>query len=447
MKFPFFPSGPSTKAREREGSPRFTELDVLPAEATQGSRNALDEAWVDADNWPPAFAPAPGPWPAPRASKGEAEPIFVGLQPEDPAVPAAPDPFADQRGPATQVSTSASVPNARVEATRSAAPISADPSPAPKGTNMDAGRPSGRREPPRNDTDAIAPRGSIGAILVAARRISAEDASRVVATQVETSSPFGETAIRLGVATEADIQFALSQQFSMPWLQDGDANIDAEVVAAFDPGHVLVESLRNLRGQIVLRALDATPALRSIAIMGAERSVGRSYIAANLATVFAQLGARTLLIDADLVNPRQHRLFKLGNRSGLSSILAGRADLDAVCQVPGLPGFAVLPAGPTPPNPHDLIARPLFRSFLRRCEVDFDIILIDTPAWSEGSSARMAAAAAGAAVMLVQAGRTAAGEASELSREIANLGTRLIGVVLNRPKKGRRGEPTPPRSR
>jgi len=196
-----------------------------------------------------------------------------------------------------------------------------------------------------------------------------------------------------------------------------------------------VETLRNLRSQIALRALDATPPLRSIGVMGADRRVGRSYIASNLATVFAQLGARTLLVDADLVRPRHHFLFRLGNRYGLSSILAGRAQLDAASPVPSLPGLSVLPAGPTPPNPHDLIARPALGHFLRQCEHEFDVILLDTPAWNEGSSARMVAAAAGAAVLLVQPGRTGAADAAAITQEIANVGTKLLGVVLNRPPR------------
>lgn len=279
----------------------------------------------------------------------------------------------------------------------------------------------------------VPPPGTIGEILVTARRISAADARRIVATQLASNAPFGETAIQLGLVTHDDVQYALSRQFAMPRLQEGDNAIDPEVIAAFHPHHQLVERLRNLRGQIALRALEATPPLRSVAIMGTEHGVGRSFIAANLATVFAQLGARTLLVDADLMQPRQHKLFRLNNRAGLSSILAGRAKLEVVCPVPGVPGFAVLPSGPIPPNPGDLISRPTLSHFLRRCESDFDVIVLDTPAWRDGNSARMIAAAARAAILLVQEGKTGAADASELGQELENVSARLLGVVLNRP--------------
>ena len=277
------------------------------------------------------------------------------------------------------------------------------------------------------------PPGTIGAILVAAGRLSLEDARRVVATQEETDSPFGETAVRLGVVSDADVKFALSRQFAMPCMPAGSQAVDAEVIAAFHPDHELVERMRNLRGQIAVRALDRKPPFQSIAILSAERGAGRTYVAANLATVFAQLGARTLLVDADLVHPRLHQLFRLSNRNGLSTILAGRGNLKAVTPIEGLPGLAVLPSGPLPPNPDDLIARPTLAQLLRRLESDFDVILIDTPAWTAGSSARMVASAARAAVQLVQAGQTDAMQASEMAHEIAHVGANLLGAVMNRP--------------
>jgi receptor protein-tyrosine kinase len=285
----------------------------------------------------------------------------------------------------------------------------------------------------RKSSEQMPPPGTIGAILVSARRISIEDSHRIVDAQLESGTPFGETAVDLGLATRADVQFALSEQFSMPNASPGCDTVDPEVVAAFHPRHDLVGRLRHLRGQIVLRALERTPPLRSVALVSTERRAGRSYVAANLATVFAQLGARTLLLDADLNHPRQHLLFRLGNRTGLSSILAGRADLKAVRPVHDLPGLAVLPSGPIPPNPDDLIARPVLGRLLRRLEQSFDVIVLDTPAWNEGSGARLIAAAAQAAVQLVQTGRTGAADANALKQEVGHVGSLLLGVVMNRP--------------
>jgi chain length determinant protein tyrosine kinase EpsG len=283
-------------------------------------------------------------------------------------------------------------------------------------------------------SDAPPPPGTIGAILVATGRLTVADVQRVVASQLESDAPFGETAVALGLASRDDVQFALSKQFALPCVPVSSDAIDPEVIAAFHPDHELAERMRNLRGQIAVRALDRTPPLRSIALLSSERGAGRTYIAANLATVFAQLGARTLLVDANLHHPRMHALFRLGNRNGLSSLLAGRSGIGmAVFPIESLPGLSVLPSGPTPPNPDDLIARPALAQLLRRLESDFDVILIDTPGWTAGSGARVIAAAAGAAVQLVQAGHTAAAEASALANEVVAVGTELIGAVMIRP--------------
>jgi receptor protein-tyrosine kinase len=401
MKFPFFSSTPVRGTRRGPETPGFTPLDIFSAQDDAG--DLLEEP--DDDRWSPDPEPsAPEQVDAPTAHA--------------PASPPAATPVSPVQGPGVQP------PGGERAATRAKASAGAAATGAPRDSGAQRTHTASAAEPPE---------GTIGAILVAARRISIEDTRRVVASQQESDAPFGETAMRLGLASADDIHFALSRQFSMSCLADGDPAVDPEVVAAFNTGHDVMDVLRRLRGQIAMSALAATPPLRSIAITSAERRVGRSYIAANLATVFAQLGARTLLIDADFINPRQHGLFKVGNRTGLSSILAGRADLRAVHAIQGLSGLAVLPSGPLPPNPHDLVARPLFGQFLRRCEQDFDVILIDTPAWNQGSSARMVAAAAGAAMLLVQPGKTAVAHANSISAEIASVNARLLGAVLNQP--------------
>jgi chain length determinant protein tyrosine kinase EpsG len=278
------------------------------------------------------------------------------------------------------------------------------------------------------------PPGAIGAILVASGRLKIADVQQIVAAQQGADAPFGETAVRLGLASAEDVQFALAKQFALPRVPADCEDIDAEVAAAFHPELELAERMRYLRGQIAVRALERTPPLRTIAVLSSERQVGRTYITANLATVFAQLGARVLVVDADLIRPRLHQLFRMSNRNGLSTVLAGRSKhAGAIVAVERLAGLHVMPSGPIPPNPDDLIARPALGQMLRRLETEFDLVLIDTPCWTDGSGARTIAAAAGSAIQLVQEGQTAAVDASELAHEMASLGSQLIGVVMNRP--------------
>lgn len=273
----------------------------------------------------------------------------------------------------------------------------------------------------------------IGAILVESGRLTHETVQRVIDAQAQSGERFGEAGRRLGVIDESDVHYALARQFAFPCLRPGDNSVDQEVLAAFQPTHELVERLRILRGHVLHSASAAEGRPQTLAIVSVERGAGRSFLAANLATVFAQLGHNTLLIDGDLIQPRLHRLFHISNRAGLSSVLAQRATLETVRHpVAALPSLGLLPTGPLPPNAHDLYARPGFSSLLRECERLFDIVILDTPAWSDGSGALMATAAAGSAVLVLRKGATRAHAALQLSQDIAGVRAKILGAVFNR---------------
>jgi chain length determinant protein tyrosine kinase EpsG len=222
----------------------------------------------------------------------------------------------------------------------------------------------------------------IGAVLVDSGRLKLEEAERILLLQREKNLRFGEAAIQLGLLTQEDIAFALSCQFGYPYLTAANSVIAPEVLAAHAPFTAQAEMLRALRSQLMLRWFYTAPAHKSLAIVSAERREGRSFIAANLAVVFAQLGERTLLIDADMRNPRQHLLFGIENRLGLSAVLAGRGGPDVVQRIPALGRLSVLPAGAPPPNPQELLTRPHFTQLLQQLAPQVDVILLDSPATS-----------------------------------------------------------------
>jgi protein-tyrosine kinase len=189
-----------------------------------------------------------------------------------------------------------------------------------------------------------------------------------------------------------------------------------------------------VRSQLMLRWFNTDPAHKVIAIVSPGSGEGRSFIAANLAIVFAQQGERTLLIDADLrAKPAraQNALFKLGKSAGLSGILANRAGLEVAQLVPGLPGLAVLPAGATPPNPQELLGRPAFGALLRIASQQFDVIIIDTPAGTEFADAEVTAARAGAALLVARKNKSLVPQANQLARRLQDSGVALVGSVLN----------------
>ena len=168
-----------------------------------------------------------------------------------------------------------------------------------------------------------------------------------------------------------------------------------------------------------------------VAITSPQRGEGRTWLAANLATLFAQSGVRTLLIDADMRHPRQHSLFKLSNAVGLSSILTGRAGKEAAVRVHPQLRLFVLPAGILPPNPQELLGRPEFDLVLQRFNEQFDVILIDTPAATEVSDAQIVARRSGGAVVMARRHHTRHSSLVATMRNFKQTGVNVIGSVVN----------------
>jgi protein-tyrosine kinase len=275
---------------------------------------------------------------------------------------------------------------------------------------------------------------SIGAILVATGRLSQDDAARVLERQQKDRVPFGEAAIALRVLTKDDIDFALSKQFDYSYLSDSDNTLSPELVAAYKPFSRVGENLRAVRSQLMLRWFNTDPDRKVLAVVSPGKKEGRSFLAGNLAVVFAQQGERTLLIDADLrsnAGSGQQKLFRLGKSVGLSGVLAGRAGLEVAQLVPGLPGLAVLPAGAVPPNPQELLGRPAFGALLRIASERFDVIIIDTPAGADFADAEIVAARAGAAVLVARQNQTKLPQTAEFARRLQDGGVALVGSVLN----------------
>ena len=293
---------------------------------------------------------------------------------------------------------------------------------------------------------AQAPRSakSIGAILVESGQLDEAGVERVLGFQRQENLRFGEAAMRLGLISESDIQFALSRQFAYAYVRkssDGTHSLNEELVAAYEPFSARTEAIRAIRSQLMLRWFDKHKGHQVLAVVVAERGEGRTYLAANLAVVFAQLGERTLLIDGDMRTPRQQFLFRLENRMGFSTLLAGRSRDDVIVRIPELSGLSVLPAGPTPPNPLELLNRLNFDELLIHVRSAFDVIIVDTPAMAIGEDAAMISVRAGAALVVARSGTTRASAFSDLALGLQDAGAQVVGSVLNdvpRTRKERR---------
>ncbi len=280
---------------------------------------------------------------------------------------------------------------------------------------------------------AVANRSAIlpmGALLVQAGRLSADDAERVFQHQDKTGQLYGEAGIELGLLRGEDVRFALAMQFGH-LLPQRDAGLASELVAAWEPDSPAVEHLRSLRSQLMLRWFENDARHAALAVVSPGPGEGRSWITANLGTLFAQLGLRTLLIDADLRKPRLHRLFGRPGRVGLSAVLAGRVGTEAILEVEAVPGLSLLPAGITPPNPQELLARDRLQRLLSSLRSSYDVVLADTPAFGVCADAATVAARAGAALVVARRDASAMTSLAALTRTLREFEITVVGAVLN----------------
>jgi chain length determinant protein tyrosine kinase EpsG len=272
---------------------------------------------------------------------------------------------------------------------------------------------------------------AIGNILIEDGRLSSADVEKIQRYAIERGIRFGSAAVQLNMLTWDDVDFALASQFKHLVVPRGGENgVADDVVAAYSPQTKGLEALRVLRSELSVRWLKSATR-KVLAIVSPERGEGRSWLAANLATMFAHIGQRTLLIDADMRNPRQHQLFNLDNSAGLSALLTGRADRDVAQRVYPQLRLFVITAGIAPPNPQELLARPVFDVVLDRFAEQFDIVLLDTPAAKESSDGQLLAVNAGSAIVLARRNHTLHSGLTAAMKSLTEAGVKVIGSVIN----------------
>lgn len=272
---------------------------------------------------------------------------------------------------------------------------------------------------------------SIGDLMRESRNLTDAQIEQILLYQREHDVRFGEAAVALNFATNDDVVWALAQQFHYPYVP-GERTSNPELVVAANPFSDEAEAFRELRSQLMMSVMSENETPRALSVLSPNIGDGKSYLAANLAIAFSQLGGRTLLVDADMRTPRQQSVFGIGHPlAGLSGILSGRAEQNVIVQVPDLPSLYLLPAGAVPPNPLELVQRPAFSLLINELLSKFDYVIVDTPANAHGADARVIAAKCGAALVL---GRKAKSRMDGMHHLLSSLGksqVKVAGVVMN----------------
>jgi len=199
--------------------------------------------------------------------------------------------------------------------------------------------------------------------------------------------------------------------------------------AMFDTKSALFESYLAIYANLAFSTDHGVP--KSIMVTSSRAAEGKTTTSIAIALILARGGKKVALIDGDMRSPRQHKLFKIEPANqGLSTLLAGRAYEQAVSFTPGIPGLGILPAGPVPPNPVELLSRTTLDRILEQSMSTFDVVIIDTPSLQYGADAMLLARSAGASLAVARTNVTRTNEFRQMVAYMSASGIRVVGSAL-----------------
>jgi non-specific protein-tyrosine kinase len=195
-----------------------------------------------------------------------------------------------------------------------------------------------------------------------------------------------------------------------------------------DPGSAAAEAFRTLRTNILFSSLDRP--LHTLLVTSTAPDEGKSTTLANLAVTMAQAEQTVLLVDCDLRRPTLHSLFALPNEQGLTSAILDPEAAPPVQQT-SVPGLSLLPSGPLPPRPADLLGSRRMGALIERLRREADIVLFDTPPVVAVTDAAVLAPRVDGVLLVLHAGQTRRDRAREARQTLEKVKANIVGVVLN----------------
>jgi succinoglycan biosynthesis transport protein ExoP len=197
------------------------------------------------------------------------------------------------------------------------------------------------------------------------------------------------------------------------------------------PSSALTESYRALRTAILLSTAPRPP--QALLVTSPQPNEGKTCTSVNLAMALAQRGGRVLIIDGDLRKPGVARHLDLANDMGLSSLLTGAHGVDeALRNFAPLPNLWVLPSGPTPPNPAELLSSPTMEEVLRGLRLHFDHLVVDSPPSLLVTDATLLSTLVDGVILVVESDTTVRGALVRAQRVLETAGGKILGAVLNK---------------
>lgn len=203
--------------------------------------------------------------------------------------------------------------------------------------------------------------------------------------------------------------------------------MSSELITITNPKSPIAEAYRTLRTNIQFSNVDED--LKIICVTSSGPAEGKTTTSCNLAETFAQSGKRVLLIDGDLRKPRVHKAFKISGTKGITNLLAGQCSLEEVTQYVGS-DLKVIPCGPIPPNPSELITSKRMKELIANLRQHYDFIIIDGPPVGVVTDSAILSTIVDGTLLVVASGKTEIEGAKRAKQLLENVNARILGVVM-----------------
>lgn len=201
-----------------------------------------------------------------------------------------------------------------------------------------------------------------------------------------------------------------------------------------DPKSPISEAYRTLRTNIQFSSIDKK--IQSIVVTSSVESEGKSTTAVNIAASFIQMGKKVIILDADMRRPRLAKIFDLTNRDGLSNVLFEK--LDVFEKIRKVEGLHILPSGPIPPNPAEMLSSDRMRHVIDQLKEAYDYIIVDSPPVSYVTDGAILSSICDGTLLVVAAGQTDQRVAIAAKEQLDKVSANILGVVLTKiPVKGK----------
>ena len=203
-----------------------------------------------------------------------------------------------------------------------------------------------------------------------------------------------------------------------------------KMITVTDPTSVDTEQFNTIRTNIKFSNVDKD--YKTLMVTSSNISEGKSTVSANIATTFAKQGLHTLLVDSDLRRPTVDATFGIDNPQGLSNYLSERNfDINSIIYKTSVKNLYVMPSGPIPPNPSELIGSKRMAELIKKLSDQLDLVIFDAPPVLSVTDAQIVSTNVDGTILVVRANKTEKAAVKEAVRLIKQVGGHIIGTILN----------------